>query len=64
MSGDGLALQSPVQVSQEAGLNAKAGLGGSGHLGTGGHLRFRNFCLRESGAVVAFGARGRRSFLP
>lgn len=64
MSSDGLTLQSPIQISQKTRLNAKAGLGGGGHLCTDNNLRLHHFCLRETGAVVAFGTCWRGSFLP
>lgn len=64
MPGDGLALQSPIQVCQKPRLDAKASLGRGGHLWSGTNQGVGHFCLGKPGALVPFGARWRRGFLP
>jgi hypothetical protein len=58
--GDRLALQCPVEVSQESRLDAKAGFGRGGHLwhDCGSGWRLGDLGMSEAGAVVAFGSRG------
>lgn len=65
MPGDGLALQCPVEVSQEARLDTKAGFGRGGHLrhDCGRGWLLRDLGLSEAGAIVPFGSRGRRGLL-